>query len=86
MNCLVTPALGLAVATLLAACSGEVNVEYADQRVDEALLEPPSSLVAEDLQPEEYPASSAVQDVLETECVPANSRATIEPGQTICKQ
>ena len=86
MNGLVTPTLGLAVATLLTACSGGVNVQYADQGVDEALLEPPSSLVAEDLQPDEYPSSSAVQDVLETECVPAHSRATIEPGQEVCKE
>ena len=82
----ITPALSWAVATLLVACSSNVNVEYADQGVDEALIEPPSSLVAEDLQLEEYPASSAEQNVPETDCVPADSRATIEPGQQVCKE
>ena len=86
MKCLATPALSLAVVMLLVACSGGVNVEYADQGVDEALLEPPSSLVAEDLQPEEYPASSAAQDASGTDCVPADSSATIEPGQQVCKE
>ena len=86
MKCLVKPTLGLAVATLLVACSRNVNVEYADQGVDEALIEPPSSLVAEDLQPPDYPASSAGQNVAETDCVPADSRATLKPGQTVCKE
>lgn len=82
----ITPVLGLAAVTLLIACSGGTNVEYADQGVDEALIEPPSSLVAEDLQPETSPTSSAEQGAPGIDCVPADSSATVESSQPICKE